>query len=73
MSYSHTGSHIRAKVFRDRHRKTWALEVINTSTGEVVATDDCVVYETIADLAVEAVGVYRAAWFWGIRRRDVRK
>lgn len=75
MLYKTTAPHIRGRVYKRADRfsgNVWELEVINTKTGKVLATDNCSVYETLADLSIEAVGAYRAAWFWGISKKDTK-
>ena len=74
--YANTAPHIRGRVYR-MHKNTvgdwmWGMEVINTRTGQVLASDNCSIREAIVGLCDEATAVARATWFWGLRRKDVR-
>lgn len=73
--YANTAGHIRGRVYR-MHKNSvghwmWGMEVINTHTGEVIASDNCSVREAIVDLADEATAAARAAWFWSFSKKKV--
>ena len=74
--YGRTAGHIRGRVFlirpacRDRHA-LWGMEVINTRTGDVIASDNCTIREAIVDLCDEATAAARAAWFWSFTKKKV--
>lgn len=75
--YSRTAPHIRGRVFRMDHKTNrgdwmWGMEVVNTSTGQVIASDNCANRQAVVDLAEEATAIARAAWFWSITRKKVR-
>lgn len=76
--YSLTASHIRGRVFRMGHKTTlgdwmWGMEVINTSTGQVIASDNCADYAKILDCCDEATAAARAAWFWSFTPKKVSR
>jgi hypothetical protein len=73
--YRRIAPHIRGRVFfmhHGRHRRIWGMEVVNTHTGKVLASDNCSDYRSIVDLCNEVTAVARAAWFWEFRRREVQ-
>lgn len=75
--YRRTAQHLRGRIYSlgpssVRGRNKWALEVVNTKTGAIVATDDCTDWHNLIDLADHATGAARAAWFWDFRRKDVK-
>src|SRR5690349_11189093 len=74
--YARTAGHIRGRVYR-QHRNSvgdwmWGMEVINTRTGQVIASDDCSIHQAMVDLCDEATAVARATWFWGLKQKRVR-
>lgn len=74
--YRRIAPHIRGRVF-PLHKtrwgdQVWGMKVVNTRTGQVLATDNCANYQSIANLADEVTAIHRAAWFWDIRRKAVQ-
>lgn len=64
--------HLRGRAFRESRR--WAIEVVNTATGERVAYDNG--HPNLADAfasAEFATAAARAAWMRGFRRNDLRR
>jgi hypothetical protein len=53
-------------------KQMFGMEVVNTRTGRVLASDNCCVLADLVDLAHEATGAFRGGWFWSIRPKDVR-
>lgn len=74
--YRDIAPHLRARVYTVGRgltgRTKWALEVVNTRTGRVVAYDDCTDWHNLINLADHATGAARAAWFWDFRRGAVK-
>lgn len=50
----------------------WNMEVVNTRTGKVLATDNCSNLTALVDLCAEATACARATWFWSFTKRAVR-
>lgn len=77
--YSLTAGHIRGRVFLIRPAGVgrtglalWGMEVVNTSSGQVIASDNCTVHETILAICEEATAAARATWFWSYTPKKVR-
>lgn len=74
--YSRTADHLRGRVYRMERNSVgdwmWGMEVINTRTGDVIASDNCSIREAMVDLADEATAAARAAWFWSFSKKMVR-
>lgn len=63
-----------APHLRGRVRKVgpqWVMEVVNNHTGEVIARDDCRLWQVSLDGANAMTGAARGAWTHGLRRKDV--
>ena len=80
--FGRTAQHIRGRVFvmrpRGEHYRRglvqtlYGMEVINTNTGRVIASDNCTSWDALIAVCIEATAVARAAWFWGYDRKAVR-
>lgn len=75
--YARMAPHVRGRVFLLRppssdRRALWGMEILNGNTGRVLATDSCTELGSLIALADEATAVYRAGWFWSVRKKDVR-
>jgi hypothetical protein len=76
--YAHTAGHIRGRVYRMGYKTRlgdwmWGMEVINTTTGQVIASDNCADLASLVDLCDEATAAARAAWFWSYSPKKVRR
>lgn len=74
--YARTADHIRGRVYR-MHKNSvgdwmWGMQVVNTRTGQVIASDDCSIYQAVVDLCDEATAVARGTWFWGLTQKQVK-
>lgn len=69
LAFARTAPHIRGRVFK--WRGTWHMQVINTHTGKVLASDNTNHRQTIADEAHRATAAARGAWTFALRRKDL--
>ena len=72
-----TAPHIRGRIYvQPRHRKCdfpiYYMEVVNLSTGKVIATDNCRDLGRLVDTCREATIIARGTWFWSYRKKDVQ-
>lgn len=75
--YGRVAPHIRGRVFRvtpgyKRRRALWGMEVVNTHTGKVLASDNCTHLPSLIAECDEATACARAAWFWSFKPKDLR-
>lgn len=67
--YATHGRHLRGCVFK--RNGTWHMQVINTSTGDIIASDNTNNYYVIAAQAAVATASARAAWSFSFRRKEL--
>lgn len=66
--YANVAPWIRGRVFKVG--PTWHMEVVNTATGKVLASDNTNNHATILTEAQRVTAVARGTWDHQIRRRD---
>lgn len=68
--FAKTAPHIRGRVYR--RGKTWFMEVVNTNTGKVLASDNTNDRLKMLNQCHEAVAVARGTWTYHLRWKDTR-
>lgn len=68
--YARTAPHLRGRVFKSGG--TWHMQVVNTSTGDVLASDNTNNYYVMAEEAVVATASARAAWMFEFKRKELQ-
>lgn len=65
--FQKTAPHIRGRVFK--RGPTWHMQVINTRTGVILASDNTNSYAVMRDEARAATAAARGAWIYNFRQR----
>lgn len=68
--YIRTAPHLRGRVRKEG--RLWFMDVINTHTGVVIATDNCIVWRKTIDGANHMTAAARGAWTHAYRQKDLR-
>lgn len=68
--YANVAPHIRGRVFK--RGKTTFMQVVNTSTGRVLASDNTNCWDSIVHQAHEATAIARGAWTYALDRKELR-
>lgn len=69
---THLRGRVRYSGYRVDGKRVWLIEVVNTTTGKVVHSDNTCDLSRCCDAARENVEICRTAWIMGIKASDLK-